>query len=101
MMNLDIMQCTQCGLKLFPARYFCPTCGGNEWTRCVAVTGTVMESTVVLHRAGEQGTQPLHLATVRTDQGPMVIARLDMPVPDGTCVRLEIDDTQCIVAVAS
>lgn len=59
-----------------------------------------MESTVVRHRAGEQESFPLHLATVRTNEGPVVIARLDAPVPDGTHVRLEIDDAHCIIAIA-
>ena len=97
-MNLDITQCAQCGLKLFPARYFCPACGGNAWTRCVAGSGTVMESTVVRHRAGEQEAHAVHLATVRTSEGPVVIACLDAPVPDGTSVRLEIDGAHRIVA---
>ena len=99
-MNLDITQCAQCGLKLFPARYFCPACGSNEWTRHVAGSGTVMESTVVRHRKGDQGAYAVYLATVRTSEGPMVIARLDAPVRDGTSVRLEIDDAHRIVAHA-
>lgn len=99
-MNLDITQCTQCGLKLFPARYFCPTCGASQWIRRSVESGTVMESTVIRHRAGEQEAHALHLATVRTNEGPVVIARLDGPLPDGAGVRVAIDDTHCIVASA-
>ena len=99
-MDLDITQCTQGGLKLFPARYFCPNCGGEEWARRQVRSGTVMESTVVRHRAGERDAQALHLATVRTSEGPMVVARLIPPVMDGATVRLEVDGDQCIVALA-
>ncbi|SAK75795.1 hypothetical protein AWB76_04963 [Caballeronia temeraria] len=99
-MNLDVTQCTQCGLTLFPARYFCPSCGSNAWTRCTVESGTVMESTVVRHRAGERDSPPIYLATVRTDAGPVVVARLNAAVPDGSAVRLEVHDDQCIVAVA-
>ncbi|WP_233859355.1 Zn-ribbon domain-containing OB-fold protein [Paraburkholderia sp. HD33-4] len=99
-MNLEIMRCTRCGSKFFPARYFCPSCGGDEWTPRVAESGTVLESTVVRHRAGEQQAHVVHLATVQTNEGPIVIARLDAAVPDRTSVLLEIDDTHRIVARA-
>jgi uncharacterized OB-fold protein len=97
-MKLEISQCAQCGLTLFPVRYFCPTCGGSEWIKRAAESGTVTESTVVRHRAGEQEAHALHLASVRTSAGPVVISRLDAAVIDGTGVRLEVDDANCIIA---
>ncbi|SAL78078.1 Zn-ribbon domain-containing OB-fold protein [Caballeronia telluris] len=99
-MDLDITQCTQCGLGLFPARYFCPRCGSNNWTRRAVESGTVMESTVVRHRAGERDAPPLYLATVRMNEGPMVVARLNAPVTDGAAVRLQVDANHCVVADA-
>ncbi|MBR7896026.1 Zn-ribbon domain-containing OB-fold protein [Burkholderia multivorans] len=99
-MSLDMTQCAQCGLALFPARYFCPRCGGSDWTRRAIHSGTVTESTVVRHRAGEHDAPPIRLATVQLDEGPTIIARLNAPVGDGTAVRLEVGDDRCIVAHA-
>jgi uncharacterized OB-fold protein len=100
MTSLDVHQCVQCGKTLFPARYFCPACGGADWLRRVAQTGTVMETTVVRLRVGEPGAQPLHLATVRTQAGPVVIAHIDALLADKTCVSLAVDSSHRIVAHA-
>ena len=100
-MNLYITRCTRCGLKLFPERYFCPSCGGSDWVRDIVESGTVMESTVVRHRAGEADMQAVSLATVQTDEGPMVIAHTEAPVVQGERVRLLIDERQRIVALSA
>ncbi|WP_322047916.1 Zn-ribbon domain-containing OB-fold protein [Paraburkholderia sp. J67] len=98
--TLDVHQCTQCGKTLFPARYFCPACGGANWRRYVAQTGTVMETTIVRHRAGAPGAAPLYLATVHTDAGPAVIACSATPLADKTRVSLMVDAAHRIVASA-
>jgi len=42
-MTLKVFQCTQCGATLFPARYFCPACGGGQWRECAVQRGTLAE----------------------------------------------------------
>lgn len=95
---LEVYECTQCGKTLFPRRYFCPACGGENWLACTTQTGIVMETTVVRHRAGEAGPQPLHLASVCTQAGPVVIARMEAPLADKTRVSLAVDTAHRIVA---
>jgi uncharacterized OB-fold protein len=97
-MTLAVLQCTQCGTRLFPARYFCPSCGGHDWIERVVAYGTVSESTVVWHRASENAAHAVHLASVTTNEGPIVIARLEDPLQDGTRVRLDLDEVHRIVA---
>jgi hypothetical protein len=43
---------------------------------CAVEHGSVAESTVVRHRVGAQGGGDVHLASVTTSAGPIVIARL-------------------------
>jgi uncharacterized protein len=94
-MTLIVFQCKHCGTTLFPARYFCPACGGGQWRECVVVHGTVAESTVVRHRVGAQAAQAshdVHLASVVTTTGPIVIARLNRALQSGDAVRLDVDE---------
>jgi uncharacterized OB-fold protein len=91
-MTLKVFQCTQCGATLFPARYFCPACGGGQWRECAVERGTLAESTVMRHRVGTQGAGDVHLASVVTSAGPIVIARLESAMQFGDAVRLNLDD---------
>ena len=91
-MTLKVFQCAQCGHTLFPARYFCPACGGGQWRECAVERGTVAESTVVRHRVGAHGEGDVHLASVATSAGPIVIARLDGAMRSGDAVSLDVDD---------
>lgn len=97
-MILTVFQCKQCDATLFPARYFCPACGGAEWKERVVERGTVNESTVVRHRVGAQEGGDVHLASVATSAGPIVIARLDWTAQAGDDVSLSIDDANRILA---
>jgi uncharacterized protein len=97
-MTLKVFRCKQCGRMLFPARYFCVICGGAEWDEHVVERGTVAEATVVRHRIGEQQRGDVHLASVATSAGPIVIARLDQATPAGDEVYLEIDEANRILA---
>ncbi|TDN61639.1 zinc ribbon domain-containing protein [Paraburkholderia sp. BL10I2N1] len=97
-MTLKVFQCRQCGTTLFPARYFCPACGGGEWDERVVEHGTVAEATIVHHRVGVQEGSEVHLASVATDAGPIVIARLERATQAGDRVRLEIDEARRILA---
>ncbi|MFM0348493.1 zinc ribbon domain-containing protein [Paraburkholderia sp. RL17-347-BIC-D] len=99
-MTLKVSQCTQCGMTLFPARYFCPACGGGQWRECAVEHGSVAESTVVRHRVGAQGGGNVHLASVATSAGPIVIARLAAGMQPGDSVSLDVDDSGRIVGRA-
>lgn len=90
-MNLIVFYCRQCDAVLFPARYLCPHCGTSDWEEQVAEGGTIEEITVVRHRVGAQRGEDVHLATVRSTAGPVVIARLDEAMRPGAKVRLELD----------
>ncbi|QGZ65008.1 Zn-ribbon domain-containing OB-fold protein [Paraburkholderia acidisoli] len=98
MSPLEVFRCNACGTTLFPARYFCPSCGGAQFTALAATRGTVVAATAVLHRVGAQASGDLHLASVATDLGPTVIARLDTAIAAGATVALEVDETQRILA---
>ncbi len=88
---LTIFRCRACGEALFPSRYRCPRCGAADWADELAPRGTVEEGTVVRHRVGAQGAGDVHLASVRTTAGAVVIARLDGPACEGEAVALTID----------
>ena len=90
-MTLKVFQCTQCGHTLFPARYFCPACGAGQWRECAVERGIVAESTVVRHRVGAHGEGGVHLASVVTSAGPIVIARLEHALRSGDAVSLDVD----------
>jgi uncharacterized protein len=97
---LSILRCNACGEALFPARYRCPHCGDATWTSEPAARGVVEESTVVRHRVGAQGSGDVHLASVRTQAGPVVIARSVAALRAGEAVSLAIDDTMRVWARA-
>lgn len=99
-MTLKVFQCTQCETTLFPARYFCPACGGGQWRECTVERGILAESTVVRHRVGAQGDGDLHLASVVTSAGPIVIARLEDAMQSGTAVSLDVDDAGRVICRA-
>jgi uncharacterized OB-fold protein len=99
-MTLKVFQCMQCGAKLFPARYFCPACGGCQWRECTVERGIVAESTVVQHRVGAQGPGDVHLASVVTSAGPIVIARLEDAMQSGEAVILDVDDAGRLIGRA-
>lgn len=91
-MTLKVFQCAGCGATLFPARYFCPACGGAEWTDRLIERGTVTECTTVRHRVGAERGADVYLASVETTAGPIVIAQLGRTTQSGEKVILEMDD---------
>jgi uncharacterized OB-fold protein len=99
-MKLIVFHCRQCGTVLFPARYFCPHCGVADWEEQVAELGTIEDLTVVRHRVDAQRGEEVHLATVRTMAGPVVIARLDGAMHAGDTVWLELDHAMRILGHA-
>lgn len=99
-MTLDVFRCADCGTTLFPARDLCPACGGAQWTKEAVSCGTVLAATVVSHRVGASEPGAVHLASVRTDAGPVVIARLEAAASKGERVSLEVDEDSRILARA-
>jgi uncharacterized protein len=99
-MKLEVFRCVACGSTLFPARYFCPACGGAQWSTQAVSNGTVLAATVVSHRVGAHATGAVHLASVETDAGPVVIARLEAEARKGEAVTLEVDAENRILARA-
>lgn len=98
--TLEVFRCTACGTTLFPARYFCPACGGAQFAALAATRGTVIAATAVLHRVGAQAGGDLHLASVATEEGPIVVARLDQAAVAGATVALDVDTDNRIQARA-
>jgi len=98
-MKLEVFQCKQCGSTVFPARYFCFECGGVEWRARVVERGRVGELTTVRRRVGAQDGGDVLLASVTTDAGPNVIARLERAVRTGDCVRLAVDEQNRVLAL--
>jgi hypothetical protein len=84
MTELQIQRCERCGTSAFPDRLWCPGCGASELRHAPAGLGRVEQETA-LGRSAE----PVRLATVRLDSGPMVIARLETDTETGTQVRLD------------
>jgi uncharacterized OB-fold protein len=81
--------CEACGTVAFPPRALCPRCGAAAW-REQAVAGGIV--TGVTERDGTL------VAEVRTLLGPLVIARLTVPVQAGVEVALAAEG---VVPVAS
>jgi hypothetical protein len=59
--------------------------------------GRVAESTVVRYRVGAQDGGDVHLASVMTSAGPIIIARLEDAMQPGDPVSLDVDDAGRIV----
>lgn len=97
-MMLEVFRCAACGATLFPARYFCPACGGDVWTPLPVRGGTVAAATVVRHRAGVPDSADTYIADVSTDAGPVVVARLPGSLAVGAAVALDIDAENRITA---
>ena len=93
MTELQIQRCEQCGTNAFPDRLWCPGCGGATLQHVPAGPGRVEQETA-LRRSAE----PIRLATVRLDSGPMVIARLSRHARAGTQVHLELTPSRTIWA---
>jgi uncharacterized OB-fold protein len=77
-MSLAIPVCASCATAAFPPRVLCPSCGSREWTTVDAVGGTVVGLTE--HRG-------IVIASVRSDAGPVIIARAIRPLEPGEAVR--------------
>jgi uncharacterized OB-fold protein len=80
--GFSVGRCARCGLAAWPAPALCRGCGSRDLRAEQADTGVLEEATA----AGA-----VVLGTVRTDAGPMVVARVDAASP-GERVALRVDD---------
>ncbi len=92
-MSPTVFRCAQCDHRVFPARFLCPSCHGDVFEAQECGSGTVTELTHSVSPAPD-GEQALYiLATVASDAGPMLIARvLDETVRRGDKVVLVLQD---------
>ena len=95
-MSVTIHRCAACGQSCFPARQICHRCGGAAWTPVTVDRGTVEEVTTVQHQADAAGAGTVHLASVRTDGGVVILVRLDRPVAPGAEVSLTLSPTGAV-----
>ncbi len=81
-MSFPIPICAACGIAVFPPRALCPSCGGRFWVEGETNRGLAEQ---VTERAG------VRIASVRTDLGPLVVARVAEGIAPGDSVLLEAD----------
>ena len=82
MSGIPIQVCDACGHAVFPERALCPVCGSPEHHLAACRTGLVEQ--VTTHRGGGA------VASVATELGPVVIARLSGDAAGGSRVELEL-----------
>jgi len=81
-----VSRCVECGLSAWPPPAMCRRCGSLGFAPEPAPGGTLEQAT---ESAGPDG--PVTLGTVRTDAGPMVVARVADARP-GAAVTLRVVD---------
>ena len=89
--------CTACGHVVYPARLLCPQCSSSSWRSVPLDRGVVEETTERRRRVREDRREPhgewgrverVALASVRTEAGPILTARLFDALEPGTPVHL-------------
>jgi uncharacterized OB-fold protein len=78
----SVVRCARCGLAAWPAPALCRACGSSDLRAEQAATGLLEETTAA---------DRIVLGTVRTDAGPMVVARVE-DASAGERVALQLDD---------
>jgi len=81
--GVRVQVCSDCGEAVFPARALCPRCGSRDHHVVLAMVGVAEQ--VTTHRNGGA------IASVRSDLGPIVIARAEDGVAAGAHVELDMD----------
>jgi uncharacterized OB-fold protein len=90
--GLAIPVCTACGHAAFPPHLACSRCGSREFRGDPNTAGTVERTTFVRRRVGVPAdAPPVPLASVRSDLGPVVIARAEDGVGPGDRVELAFE----------
>lgn len=76
-MSFSVDECCGCGHRVHPARYLCPQCHGAAWRARPVRSASLLQATQLAGARGGSGW----IATLRTDAGPLVVARLEQ-APD-------------------
>ena len=98
-MTFTVFQCTSCKNLFFPARYLCPVCRHADWQEVAAPYGQIEDSTAIRHRPGADLQTTSFLATIQTNAGPRVIAKLNEYLERGEKVELQFADNGALLAV--
>jgi uncharacterized OB-fold protein len=91
MTPVSLRRCVVCGWHGFPLRIWCARCGHFELVDAPADEGVVEAVTTLRRGRGRTEAEPVPLATVRLDEGPRVVARLQSGSV-GSRVRVGIED---------
>jgi uncharacterized OB-fold protein len=91
MSGLPIQECAGCGARHFPPHLACGECGGLEFRSLAAKGGEVLAATLLRRRPGATSTQPVSIALVKTDLGPVIVARGHAELSAGERVGLDAD----------
>jgi len=99
-----VRACAACDHAVYPPRILCPRCGGAAWKRRIADSGVVEELTVrrpVLKRrqlpwGNWLDQEATRLASIRTDAGPRIVARVPEGVEVGDRVTLSLQASTAI-----
>lgn len=94
---MNVFACVACAQVDFPRRLLCPSCGCDEFVEVEACKGRVEDVTTLHHRAGKAGGDIAYIATVLTQAGPRVIARLERLFEPGAVVSLRVESEGAIV----
>jgi uncharacterized OB-fold protein len=86
--GITVYVCGSCSRPVFPARLLCPRCGSREWERVSVQQGTILATTSTRKRVIVERLIETRIAEVRTDAGPIVVARLHATGEPGEKVRL-------------
>jgi hypothetical protein len=78
--TFTVPACVTCAHAHWPPRPLCPHCGATEFTPRAAEHGIVEEATE---------TAGIPFASIRTNVGPIVVARLSSAAGAGTTVELD------------
>lgn len=93
-----VRRCNACLHAVHPARYLCPRCHGSDWRPVAVRSGILLQFT---RMPGKQADDR-YLGTLRTDAGPLVVARLAGTIHDkGQRYLLRLDGDALVAAPES
>lgn len=81
-MGITMQCCIRCAKAVFPPRSLCPHCHNSVFVLATAYRGVVEETSL------QRGTPPVLFASIRTDLGPVVVAKV---IGEGAVPGSEID----------
>lgn len=105
-----VFRCDGCGASAYPRRLLCASCGGSSSCPVEASSGVVEEATVRTHRTyeakrdlvgGWEEREAVPLVSIRTDAGPVVVARAVPGLRRGDRVALAISSGAPVAALAN